>query len=362
MSRLLDTVIGAYKALMGDGKPELKTASGFKALGNAWFAWWSNNFEDHDGEYFSEKAIDEYVRRVDVGAVPFPELWLWHTPGTKHGRAEWVGRVGHFAVAAGSFDETPAGQAAKAHYAKASGDYGMSHGFTYDPGQKRDGVYEQFNTFEISVLPAKAAANPYTAFSEVFEMEMDEEKRAFLARVLGSEEMAAQLITATEDKSRAMESLDVRYKDFVQMDAPAPVAMPAEAQDEKADPMMDGEDGAPVEDAAPEDAPPPSDMGEFVTAITEDVATLANAVNSLIGKLESVQSSGAAEKARHADEIASLRAEVKALREALDLRPRSATSDPATEIEKSALTESLKAQVEEDNYETVLGLRVKRAL
>jgi hypothetical protein len=358
MNKLLDTVIGAYKALMGDGKPELKTASGFKALGNSWFAWWSNNFEDHDGEYFSEKAIDEYVRRVDVGAVPFPELWLWHTPGTKHGRAEWVGRVGHFAVAAGSFDETPAGQAAKAHYAKASGDYGMSHGFTYDPGQKRDGVYEQFNTFEISVLPAKAAANPYTAFSEVFEMEMDEEKRAFLARVLGSDELAAQLITATEDKSRAMEQLDVRYKDFVQMDAPAPVDEKAVGEDMPADEVAP-EDAAPAEDV-PEEGK--SDMGEFVTAITEDLATLANAVNSLIGKVESVQSSSAAEKARHADEIASLRAEVKAMREALDLRPRSATTDPATEIEKSALTESLKAQVEEDNYETVLGLRVKRAL
>lgn len=357
MNKLLDTVIGTFKSLMGESKPELKTASGFKALGNSWFAWWSNNFEDHDGEYFSEKAIDEYVRRVDVGAVPYPELWLWHTPGTKHGKAEWVGRIGHFAVAAGSFEDTPAGKAAAAHYAKAGGDYGMSHGFTYDPGQKRDGVYNQFNTFEISVLPAKAAANPYTAFSEVLEMEMDEEKRAFLARVLGSDELATQLITATEDKSRAMEQLDVRYKDFVQMDA-APVAEKAEGED------------MPEDEGAPEDAPPAEDMpedeakmdgiGQFVESITEDVSALANVVNSLIGKLEAVQAEGAAEKARKADEIAALRADVKALREAVDLRPRSATTDPATEIERSALTESLKAQVEEDDYETVLGLRVKR--
>jgi hypothetical protein len=354
---LIDTIIGAIKSALGEDKPELKTASGFKAIGNSWFAWWSNNFEDHDGEYFSEKAIDEYVRRVDVGAVPFPQLWLWHTPGTKHGKAEWVGRIGHFAVAAGSFEDTPAGKAAQAHYAKAGGDYGMSHGFTYDPGQKCDGVYNQFNTFEISVLPAKAAANPYTAFSEVFEMEMDEEKRAFLARVLGSDELATQLITATEDKSRAMEQLDVRYKDFVQMDA-APIAEKAEGED------------MPEDEAAPEDAPPAEDMpeddakmdglGEFVESITEDVSALANAVNGLIGKLEAVTSQGAAEKARHADEIAALRAEVKALREAVDLRPRSATTDPATEIERSALTESLKAQVEEDDFETVLGLRVKR--
>jgi hypothetical protein len=357
---LIDTIIGAFKTALGEGKPELKTATGFKAMGDKWFAWWSNAFEDHDHEFFSAKAIDEYVRRVDVGAVPLPELWLWHTPGTKHGAAEWVGRIGHFAVAAGAFDDTPAGRAAQAHYAKTDGRYGMSHGFTYDPGQKRDGVFHQFNTFELSVLPLDKAANPYTAFSEVFEMDMSEEKFAFLARVLGSEDMAQQLVTATEDKSRAMEQLDVRYKDFVQMDAP--VADETLAADAKADlPMEDGEDSEPMEDGE-DAAPPASGLGAFVTTITEDVAMLANAVNSLIGKLDAVQSSGAAEKARQTDEIAALRAEVKTLREAVDLRPRSATTDPATEIERSALTESLKAQVEEDEYETVLGLRVKRAL
>jgi hypothetical protein len=356
MNRLLDTVIGAYRALLGEGKLELKTAAGFKAVGDRWFAWWSNSFEDHDGEFFAEKAIDEYVRRVDVGAVPMPELWLWHTPGTRHGKAEWVGRIGHFAVAAGTFDDTPAGKAAQAHYAKQGADYGMSHGFTYDPGQKSDdGVFHQFNTFELSVLPAKAAANPYTAFTEVYAMEMDEEKRAFLARVLGSDDLAAQLITATEDKSRAMEQMDVRYKDFVQMDAPVAEAADASTEDGAKDDM-------PMDAPAAEDsAPAPADLGAFVESITEDVAALANAVNGLIGKLEQVTAQGAAEKARHVDEIAALRAEVKALRDAIDLRPRSATTDPATEVEASALTEAIKAQIEEDDYETVLGLRVKRA-
>lgn len=349
MANLIDVLINAAKRAIGNGEADMPTASGFKALGSAWFAWWSNNFEDHDGEYFSEKAIDEYVRRVDVGAVPPPELWLWHTPGTKHGAAQWVGRVGHFAVAAGTFDDTPAGKAAQAHYAKASGDYGMSHGFTYDPGQKSDGVFHQFNTFEISVLPAKAAANPYTAFSEVFDMEMDDEKFAFLARVLGSEEVAKQLITATEDKSRAMDALDVRYKDFVRMDEPA-----VKAESPEEDALED--EAAPAEEAPEEKA----DVGAFIESVTEDVAALANVVNSLIGKLEAVQAEGAAEKARYAESEATLRAEVKALREAVDLRPRSATTDPATEIERSALTESLKAQVEEDEYETVLGLRVAK--
>ena len=353
---LINVIAEALRHATGNDPQSVSMGAGFKALGNRWYALWSNNFEDHDSEYFSTKAIDEYVMRVDTGVVPMPELWLWHTPGTRHGLAEWVGRIGHFAVAAGSFDDTPAGKAAQAHYAKAKEDYGMSHGFVFDPGQKSDGVFHQFNTFELSVLPAKAAANPYTAFTEVYDMEMTDEKREFLARVLGSEELATQLITATEDKSLAMEAMDVRYKDFVRMDAPAAV-------------KAEGEDMPPEEEDAPpaEDAPPEEEtkvdggMGEFVEAITEDVAALANAVNSLIGKLEAVQAEGAAEKARYAESEATLRAEVKALREAVDLRPRSATTDPATEVEKSALTEAIKAQIEEDDYETVLGLRVKKA-
>lgn len=355
MANLIDVLVGAAKRALGSGESDVPAAAGFKALGSVWFAWWSNSFQDHDDEYFAEKAIDEYVRRVDVGAVPYPELWLWHTPGTKHGQAEWVGRIGHFAVAAGSFDDTPAGKAAQAHYAKAGGDYGMSHGFTYDPGQKSDGVFHQFNTFEISVLPAKAAANPYTQFSEVFEMEMDDEKFAFLARVLGSEEIAQQLVAATEDKSRAMEALDVRYKDFVRMDEPA-----VKAEDDEED--TPETEAVPDEDTPTEATPEEkADVGAFIEGITEDVAALANVVNSLIGKLEEAQTEGAAEKARRAGEVAELRAEVKALSEALDLRPRSASTDPATEIERSALTESLKAQIEQDDYETVLGLRVRKS-
>jgi len=354
MTNLIEVVVDALRGALGRDPLALKT-SYFKAIGSRWYALWSNSFQDHDGEFFSEKAIDEYVRRVDVGAVPYPELWLWHTPGTKHGQAEWVGRIGHFAVAAGSFDDTPAGKAAQAHYAKAGGDYGMSHGFTYDPGQKSDGVFHQFNTFEISVLPAKAAANPYTQFSEVFEMEMDDEKFAFLARVLGSEEIAQQLVTATEDKSRAMEALDVRYKDFVRMDEPA-----VKAEDDEED--TPETEAVPDEDTPTEATPEEkADVGAFIEGITEDVAALANVVNSLIGKLEAAQTEGAAEKARRAGEVAELRAEVKALSEALDLRPRSASTDPATEIERSALTESLKAQIEQDDYETVLGLRVRKS-
>jgi hypothetical protein len=339
MTNPISAAVDALKTALGIGGPQIKTNTGFKAFGNTWFAWWSNNFEDRDGELFSEKAIDEYVRRVDVGAVPPPELWLWHTPGTRIGAAEWVGRIGHFACAAGKFDATDAGIAAQQHFGK-SADNGMSHGFYYETDQKSDdGIYHQFNTFEISVLPREKAANPYTAFEEVFDMEMSDEKRQWLAQVLGDSELTDRLITATEERSKAMEALDVRYKDLVQMDAPAPADEPVvEAEAAKDDMPMEA---APAEDSAPA----PADLGSFVESITEDVAVLANAVNGLIGKLDSVMQSGAAEKAKREDEIAALRAEVKSLREAIDLRPRSATTDTATEIQNSALTAEFKQQL-----------------
>lgn len=104
--------------------------TGFKVVGNNWFARYSNAFEDREGEYFPAKAIDGYIARVDSGVTPAPELWIWHEP-IVIGKALTVARIGHFAVAVGTFHETPLGQAAKqylsTHKAK------LSHGFMFEP-------------------------------------------------------------------------------------------------------------------------------------------------------------------------------------------------------------------------------------
>ena len=132
-----------------------------------WLALWTNNFRDREGEIFSQRAIDDYIARVDLGIIPMPELWFWHLPGTRIGQAQWLGRIGHYAVAAGTFDDTPLGRAAAKNLAR--GRWAVSHGFVYNPRYLIDGVYHRFNTFEISVLPAGAgvAANPYALIEEV---------------------------------------------------------------------------------------------------------------------------------------------------------------------------------------------------
>lgn len=285
----------------------------FKAVGDRWFAAWTNNFEDRDGEWFSEKAIEEYVQRVDVGVVPMPELWLWHVPGTRHGIADMVGGYKHFAIASGTFDDTDVGRAAKAHYAKHGHEYAMSHGFTYDAEQKKNGVYHQFNTFELSVLPEKAAANLFTSFQGVKEMELSEEKLAFVKRVGGD-----ALLEKVETESKSVEELGVRYKDFVTMS--------------KEDMPVDEEVAAEEEVAVEEN------KADLFESVLEDVGVIANAVNAIMDKLsaneERYVQEGEAGKARDAKQAsletkyAALEAQVKTLNKALaDMKadaPRSA--------------------------------------
>lgn len=309
-------------------------ASGFKVYqtehGARWVGWWTNNFIDKEGEVFSEKAIDDYVDRVRAGLTPYPELWAYHIPGSKHGEAQFVGRIGHYAIAAGTFDDDALGQRAADVYARSGKKYAMSHGFTYPTNELVDGVFHQFNTFEISTLPAKAAANPYTAFEGITKMLTEEQTKEL--RALFGDEIATEIITNTEAKSKAIEAAGVAYKQF-----------------------------AVVADVKAETAPEP----EAVKSVEVKLATLIRDLSadsaSAAELTEEAMKAIAEYKAATDAELATMRAEVKSLREQVDMRPRSATTDPATEIERSALTESLKAQVEEDEYETVLGLRVPKA-
>ena len=324
----LDTIATAL------GLKRHEPASGFKVYqtedGARWVGWWTNNFVDKEGEVFSLKAIDDYVDRVRAGLTPYPELWAYHVPGSKHGEAQFVGRIGHYAIAAGTFDDDALGQRAADVYTRSGKKYAMSHGFTYPTTELVDGVFHQFNTFEISTLPAKAAANPYTAFEGVTKMLTEEQTKEL--RALFGDEIATEIIENTEAKSKAIEAAGVAYKQF-----------------------------AVVADVKAETEPEP----EAVKSVEVKLATLirdlsADSASAAELTAEAIKAIAEYKTATDA-ELVTMRAEVKALREAVDLRPRSAATDPATEIERTALTEALKAQVEEDDYELVLGHRVPKA-
>lgn len=208
-----DRLRDGLKAL-GILKDEDDPISGFKVFDNHYLCVWSNNFKDRDGEIFTEKAIDDYIARVDMGVVPLPELWVWHIPGTRIGQAEFVARHGHFVVSVGTFDDTSDGRAAQAYYSKHAGEKGISHGYQY-PRNRYDGKhYHSFNTFENSPLPLGAEANLYTSLEGVKETKVDERKQQELEKVFGKER-AAQILANLDERGKALESLGVEFKDFV---------------------------------------------------------------------------------------------------------------------------------------------------
>jgi len=145
--------------------PKNWLGAGFKALpDNRFIAWYTNPYRDRDNEWFAEKAIEADIERMHATGQ-YPELWFYHLNGSKFGQVDTVVKMGRFAVALGSIDDTPTAKALAA-YAESQG-YKLSHGFNYNPQDFIDNTYHAFKTFEISVLPSDSAANPYTLFLPV---------------------------------------------------------------------------------------------------------------------------------------------------------------------------------------------------
>ncbi|MDD3787019.1 MAG: hypothetical protein PHQ87_15845, partial [Hydrogenophaga sp.] len=291
--------------------------SGFKALPHGrWVAWWSNNFEDRQKEWFPEHAIDAYVARLDAGAIPQPELWLWHEPVVL-GQAEWTERIGHLVVSVGHFASSDVGVRACAYFSSTDDEYAMSHCYLFPPKAFKDGQYHAFNTFEITVLPPHAAANPYTAFESVYEevgkMALTEEKKALLDRVLGKE-LADSIVAGADQRSKELEALGVRFKDFGgaedstgkggEAETPAAAATPATPAPADEPPAVPTEPAAVATESKPEvkeakaEATPAApvvagavdaDARAAIKALAESSAASAAALNAVLSKLDALE-------------------------------------------------------------------------
>jgi hypothetical protein len=286
--------------------------TGFKTKGNHWFATWTNNFEDREGEIFSSKAIEEYVARVEGGLVPYPELWVWHGGAkTRIGAADMVGTVGHFGVASGTFDDTPHARKAAAYYQKNAGMTTLSHGFTYPTYALKDGVYSKFNTFEISLLERGAEANLFTSLEGV-KMALNEKQRGYLVKVFG-DEFVNGLESDLDERGKAIEAIGVAYKDNADV------------------PQTGGDD----EDEEDTINIPTTDLIKAVLTLTGDNAALTAAI------AQKAKADGDTTSAL-ATQVAALQAQVKALDERLNDRPRVATKDDATVINDTEIPQAVR--------------------
>jgi hypothetical protein len=297
----------------------------------SWVGIWSNNFEDREGEIFTAKAIDDYIARVDMGITPPPELWVYHVPGTRLGQAEHVARIGAFAVAFGTFDDTPEATKAMNNLAKMK-NLGMSHGYAYSPLHKKGRVYHQFNTFEVSVLPREKAANAYTSFQEINmkELNFTPDKEATVSAIWGDEwtnQLKEALLAKTEaELSRGIASKEL-FGDFASVsDATEPAESAKEA----------------VEMTTKALAP-------LLLDVLQAQGESAELETQLIGRIKALETSYAAQ-------MTDLKAAVERLQTAVDLKPRSAADSKETVDSKATAEDKAAFMGKKDPFwGTVVG-------
>lgn len=172
---------------------------------------WSNNFKDREGEIFTAAAHKEFVQwATDNGE--YPELWLWHTEGSKFGQVDWLDFTDDgFVHASGLVD---AGKEALAETLAGQEDNGVSHGFF---GLQAGNLIHAYRSYELSVLPLSNAAVWTTSFnilseSGAKEMAFTPEKRKFFEGIGISDDQIKEWEGRTENLSAALKGLGLESK------------------------------------------------------------------------------------------------------------------------------------------------------
>jgi hypothetical protein len=192
------------------GKKEMSEQAAFmvttdKAGRPRWIAVSSSAYLDRDNEIVSRAALEADVARADKTKEYGPLLW-WHT-GAKLGDCDYNALHGRMLVESGTFlDESIAGAVAQ-----KSGELGLSIGFRHPATEPKDGVFETIRRYERSLLPKRAASNPYTVLT-VKGADMNGEKLAELEALLGAE-TTAKVLAVVETTDKAAEAEGVRHKE-----------------------------------------------------------------------------------------------------------------------------------------------------
>lgn len=184
-----------------------------------WTGTVSGNFKDRDKEVFPAEVHQEFIEYLDKGGR-MPELWVWHTPGSRFGQADFADVEAGFVLMSGLVDE---GKEFIAEKVASLPNQGMSHGFRFR--YREPGVIGFYRTHEVSVLPQEHCSFPWAKIEiQKKEWSMKPEKRAYLESVLGKE-AAEKLITDAETLHKNLVAQGVDWKDF-DPEPPAPAPAP----------------------------------------------------------------------------------------------------------------------------------------
>lgn len=261
--------------------------------------WTTNAFVDKDGEIFTTKSIEDYVSR-HTSEEDKGEFWFWHIPGSKFATIKAQGMVGRFLVEAGPFDDTKVGQAFQRFFDEnpnghpdiAPEGWGASHGYMFDPEDRKDGVYEWFEKRESSVLPGSVAANPHNPSMEVFDV--DAKQEAAFRKVVGDDVLVDSLIATGAKLSDVLEADGVDHKQRASSseDAKDEDAREAEAEQEESESEANGDGDADARNSDGEEAEAVKgysdvvtqleDQGEAIKIIATQIGTLTDTMQALV--------------------------------------------------------------------------------
>jgi len=186
--------------------------------GYRWLAVYSNKWRDEDNppEILASAAHKEFEEAVDKGDWPYPEVWLWHIPGTRFGVADLVTYDDSgFALSSGLVDK---GQEHLAEALMKEDDLATSHGMPVkeiERDKEDSTIITRYRSIEISPLPREAAANKYGTGYEILQevkMSIPDKKRAWVEGLLGEkglEDLEARLA----GKAKELDELEIQSKD-----------------------------------------------------------------------------------------------------------------------------------------------------
>jgi len=275
--------LGAVKSF-GD----FATNTGFKVLkavdgSHRWLGWVSNKFIDREGEILTEEAHKDYIAWLDKHPKAAPQLWTYHVPGTnRKDRADFWAYLNGFLLLGGKLTE----EEAKA-FDNVDADLGMSHGF-YVLG-KQGNLINKYRTFEATVLPRKAAANPWTEFNvkELKNMTLTDSQRQMLAQLHG-DDFAAALEDETKQRAEILESAGIQSKEIP---ADAVLVEEVSVTDEEIESILNVADLAKNVAELLTKQLNPTGLQDAIKAVYEQGSANATAIDNITKRLESLEKS-----------------------------------------------------------------------
>jgi uncharacterized coiled-coil protein SlyX len=287
-----------------------------------WMAVYSNKYRDRDNppEIIAEESHLALVKAVESGAVDYPELWIWHIPGTAIGKADYLDYVDGFAIAGGVIHPE---HSEKARRLSQIPDLGVSHGMPPWSIKRRsdDGsIISRHITVEISPLPMDAAANTLTGFilEETMEKSLKDSQREFLRRLGYSDTAIENLGKSVEAKAAEADELALESKQEDEAEPEATDEAVAEVVDEDEAKSADEADEEVATDVADEEdkesedkaqAPDLRDeiavaMSELVKGLNDVITELGDTLKDTQGEVKALNDRLAAVEASDEDKIA----------------------------------------------------------